>query len=70
MGKDINYIFGKNLRNIRVSKGLTQLQIALEVEIDTTTISKYELGTRCPNLKVADKIAKVLGVHLSELIEE
>ena len=70
MSKEINYIFGNNLRKIRMLKNLTQLQLALEVDLDTTTISKYEIGSRCPTLKTADKIAKVLGVKLSELIEE
>lgn len=70
MSKDINYIFGKNLKKVRLSKNLTQLQLALELDLDTTTISKYEKGSRCPSLKLADKIANVLDVKLSQLIEE
>ncbi len=70
MNKEINEIFGQNLLKFRKLKGLTQEELSFELDLDKSTIGKYENGTRCPNLKIADRIAKVLGVKLSELVEE
>ena len=69
MSKDICKIFGKNLYKIRKERGLSQEEVALEIDLDKSTIGKYEKAKRCINLRTAKKIADVLDVKLSEMLE-
>lgn len=69
MSKYICKVFGRNLFTMRKEKGLTQLEIAVELDIDASTIGKYENGTRCPNLRTASRIAKIMGVKLSKMVD-
>ena len=49
------------LKDIRAKKELTQQEVANAANVDVTMISKIELGERQPSVKVAKKIASVLG---------
>ncbi len=69
MSKNICKIFGKNLYNIRIEKGLSQEELGFEVGLDKSTIGKYELAKRCINLKTANKLAEALGVSLIDLLK-
>ena len=57
---------GKNLKKIRLSKGLSQLNVAESVGVTKGTISLYESDGRTPTLFVAKKIADVLGCKLDD----
>lgn len=50
-----------DLKSERVKKGLTQQQLADDVGVDRTLISKLESGDSAPRVPTAKKIAKVLG---------
>lgn len=69
MSKNICKIFGKNLYNARIQKGLSQEELGFEVGLDKSTIGKYELAKRCVNLQTADKLARALGVSLIDLLK-
>lgn len=69
MSKDICKIFGKNLFRIRKERELSQEQLALDVDLDKSSIGKYEKARRCINLRTAKKIADALGVKLSEMLD-
>ncbi len=62
-------IVGKNIRRLRVQKGLTQEQLAFEADIDLTYVGGIERGRRNPSLMVLARIAKALGVQLPRLLE-
>jgi transcriptional regulator with XRE-family HTH domain len=62
-------IVGKNIRRLRVQKGLTQEELAFEAEIDLTYVGGIERGRRNPSLMVLVRIAKALGVQLPRLLE-
>jgi transcriptional regulator with XRE-family HTH domain len=68
MGKNISKLFGKRLRFYRKEKGLSQEALGFEVDLEKSAISHYELGTRCPNLKIAQKLAEALDVTLAQLV--
>lgn len=69
MSKDICKIFGKKLFELRKERGLSQEDLALEIDLDKSSIGKYEKAKRCINLRTAKKIANVLGVKLSEMLD-
>lgn len=65
---NINEIFGKNVKEKRLSLGLSQEQLAYIAEIDRTYLPDIEKGKRNVSLLVADKIAKALDSNIKELL--
>jgi DNA-binding XRE family transcriptional regulator len=61
-------IFGANLRSFRLDKHLTQEQLAELSELDPTYISGLESGARNPTLLTITKLARALGVQISQLV--
>lgn len=61
--------FGKRIKELRKSKGLTQEQIAELINIEPPNISKIECGMHFPQPEKIEKIAKVLEVEIKDLFE-
>lgn len=57
-----------NLKFLRIKKGLTQKQLADNLNKDYTSIGKWELGTRSPMMIDVVKIANYFNVSLNDLI--
>lgn len=55
------------LREYREMYGFTQLELGKLIEVDSRTISAYELGTRKPPIKKAVKIARIFHVHVDDI---
>jgi len=66
---DIRKVLGRNIKEIRKSKGLSQEALAFEVELNRTYISGIERGLRNPTLSVLDRLSKVLSVHPRDLLK-
>ena len=60
----------KNLKKIRLRKGLTQAELASKVGVLNTTICNYESGFREPNLETLKKLAAALECTVDELLED
>ena len=61
--------FGDNLKEARLSRGLTQIQIANQLGIDKSTYSGYESGKRQPDVKRIKELAGILNVSADELLD-
>ena len=59
--------FGKNLRLTRLAKGFTQEQLANELGIEISQISRIERGVINTSITTLYSISKVLNVDISEL---
>lgn len=59
--------FGKNLRLIRKTKGLTQEQLANELDVEISQISRIERGVINTSISNCNKISQVLKISLAEL---
>lgn len=57
------------LREIRKKKGLSQLKVALDLNTNQNTISRYETGEREPGLNELIKIADYFNVSIDYLLE-
>jgi transcriptional regulator with XRE-family HTH domain len=68
--QDWRAILAKNVRRLRLQKGMTQEEVAFEAEIDLTYMGGIERGKRNPSLLVMARIAQALSVPLSKLISE
>jgi transcriptional regulator with XRE-family HTH domain len=61
--------FGRVLRRLRQRKGLTQENLGFEADLRRTFISVLELGQQQPTLTTILKLAKVLDVKPSKLLD-
>ena len=59
---------GRYIQKIRQSKNITQEKLAEKIGTSQTWIAYIETGRNRPNLKMLEKIAKVLGVKVKDLI--
>ena len=66
---NINKIFGKRVRKLRIEKRLSQEKLAFISNMHRTYIGGIERGERNPSLKNIEAIAKALNVTLSELFQ-
>ncbi len=58
---------GRNVRRQREARNLTQEKLAERASLDATYISGIERGLRNPGIKNVARLAKALGLSLSEL---
>ena len=72
MGKkmDVSVAFGKALRRLRITKNLTQEQLGLEAGLRRTFISSLELGQKQPSITTIQKLAVVLEISMSKLLQQ
>lgn len=61
------YSVGERIKKIRLSKGITQADLADSLDTTTAAISRYELGKRELRFAQVQTIAEVLGVSVFEL---
>lgn len=57
-----------NLREIRKSKGISQLKLAMDLNMSQNTISRYETGEREPGIAELIKIADYFNVSIDYLV--
>nr|DAG69648.1 MAG TPA: helix-turn-helix domain protein [Caudoviricetes sp.]DAH40777.1 MAG TPA: hypothetical protein [Caudoviricetes sp.] len=56
------------LKEMRERQGLTQTQIADRLEVDKSTVSKWESGDSTPLRKYRRKLCELLGCTEAELL--
>ena len=59
---------GEMIRTKREEQGMTQQELAQKLYVSRQTVSRWESGSRCPDLMTAKKIAAILGMSLDELV--
>ena len=64
----INEIVGNNIRSIREEQGMTQEELANNADIDRSYIGRIENGRVNASIKTMCKIANVMKVRISEII--
>lgn len=70
MQKDLLLAFGQTVRQIRLSKDISQEKFADKCELHRTYISDIELGKRNVSLENIGKMAEALELRISELFQE
>ena len=59
-----------NIKELRISKGFTQEQLANECGVQRTTITMIELGENKPSVELAKKLGKIFDVAWSDFFED
>jgi transcriptional regulator with XRE-family HTH domain len=62
-------LVGKNIKRVRVAKGVSQEQLAFDAAIDRSYLGGIERCDENPSVDTLDKIAGVLGIELVELFQ-
>lgn len=66
-GKKAIRKFGKRVREVRLSLGWSQDELAFELDVDRSYVSSLERGQRNPTLKTIAKVAEVFDLSIAEL---
>lgn len=62
--------FGCRVKELREQRGITQLQLAVLLNVSRSTIANWEIGNRLPDISMATRLAECLGVETSALLDE
>ena len=67
-------LVGKRIKEVRLSKGVTQLELVIKMEdssgrIDETNISRIESGRTNPTVFTLFRIAEALEISAKDLID-
>ena len=63
-------MFASRLRALRKERGLTLQQLAKHFGMSHSTLSKYETGSRKPDMEMLKKLSDFFGVSVDYLIGE
>lgn len=63
-------LVGRNIRRIRVAKGIAQERLAFDAEIDRSYLGGMERGEHNPTIDVLERVAGTLAVPLRDLFAE
>ncbi|WP_071972929.1 helix-turn-helix domain-containing protein [Sulfitobacter alexandrii] len=66
---DIKAVVGRNVKQHREAKGLSQEQLAFEADLHRTYVSGVERGVRNPTIAIVARLAIALGVQPAALLE-
>lgn len=62
--------FGERIKQLRLSKGLSQEKFAISIDMDRTYYASVESGKRNISIVNIEKIANGLDISLEELFRE
>lgn len=67
---DIKATIAKNIAQLRQGKGMTQIELAEQLNYSDKAVSKWERGESMPDVSVLVEIARLFGVTLDDLVQE
>ena len=60
----------ERIRSEREKMGITQQELAQKLFVTRQTVSRWESGSRCPDLIMAKKLADLFGMSLDDLVSD
>ena len=64
----MNMLFADTLKKLRTKKGLSQRELSKQINVTRTAITKWESGSRLPDVAMIKRLSEVLGVDVSTLL--
>lgn len=68
--KNIKTIIGNNIMRLRQASGMTQIQLAEQLNYSDKTVSKWERGEGLPDITVLIELTNIFGVTLDYITVE
>ena len=65
----MSMLFAKTLRRLREERGLSQKQLGQKMFVNHSTVARWENASRLPDAMMILRLAKCLGVEVSELFQ-
>lgn len=59
---------GMIIKQLRIEKGITQRELAEQINVTDRAVSKWERGEGCPDITIIHVLASILGVSESTLL--
>lgn len=69
MNKEFNLKLGYKIKYERVKKHLSQLELSMQCDLSTRTLSRIECGTIDPKISTIKRIADTLNIEIYELLK-
>ncbi|KGT73777.1 XRE family transcriptional regulator [Bradyrhizobium japonicum] len=66
---EMKQIVARNLRRLRHERNLSQEELSFQAKVDRSYISQLETGVYSASVTMLAKLAKALGVEISELLK-
>ncbi len=66
----MNLPIGKNIKELRISAGLTQRALAYKLRVSVQAVSKWEQERSLPDITLLPDIAKLFSVTIDRLFDE
>lgn len=63
-----NYVTGSTIKKLREGKGITQAELAKEIDVSPKTVSKWETAKGLPDISLLEPLASALSVSVAELL--
>jgi transcriptional regulator with XRE-family HTH domain len=67
--KECRELLGRNIKRFRNQRGISQLDLALEIDISATFMSDIEKGRTWVSAKTLTEIEKALNIEVFELLK-
>ena len=61
--------FADSLKSLRAARGWSQQQLAAKLFVDRSTVARWEMGDRIPDLAIVSRIAECLNVDTATLLD-
>jgi transcriptional regulator with XRE-family HTH domain len=61
---------GANIKSIRESKNISQIELAARCKFEKTNMSRLEAGRTNPTVLTLIKVSGALGVHIRDLFND
>lgn len=69
MYNDVKKQIGSNLRELRLSRGLKQHELAEKAGVEDKTISRIEVGGNYPSISLLVKLSEILNCNLTDFVK-
>ncbi len=66
----MNLPIGKNIKELRISAGLTQRALAYKLRVSVQAVSKWEQERSLPDITLLPDIAKLFSVSIDRLFND
>lgn len=70
MRRELAQAIGQTIARWRTAHDMTQEELAIALDIDPMTVSRFERGVTLPSLVTIQQLAEVFGVSMAQMLED
>ena len=65
---EMNLLFAEALKDLRTKKGISQRELAEKMYVNRSTITRWESGSRLPDVVMISRLSQCLGINVNTLL--